>query len=226
MHALKIASPAIPARGSDDATMFALAPVSLWLNDFSGVKILLEQWREVGVKSLRQHLSDDVERLETCARLIRVVDVNRKTLSLFEAEDYPRLIANLNNIFRDDMLVAYLEELVQLWEGQTEFSSNTVNYTLSGRRLNVQLKGKILPGFEDDWARVLVAIEDVTDRESARDSLAASEAYARGLFHHSPVSLWVEDFGAIKLLIDELRACGIVDFRTFTADLLISTNLR
>jgi diguanylate cyclase (GGDEF)-like protein len=216
MHALKIASPAIPARGSDDATMFALAPVSLWLNDFSGIKILLEQWREAGVKSLRQHLSDDVERLETCARLIRVVDVNRKTLSLFEAEDYPRLIANLNNIFRDDMLVAYLEELVQLWEGQTEFSSNTVNYTLSGRRLNVQLKGKILPGFEDDWARVLVAIEDVTDRESARDSLAASEAYARGLFHHSPVSLWVEDFGAIKLLIDELRACGIVDFRTFT----------
>jgi diguanylate cyclase (GGDEF)-like protein len=216
MPALKIASPVLPARADDDATMFALAPVSLWLNDFSGVKILFEEWREAGVKSLREHLGEDVERIKTCARLIRVVDVNRKTLTLFEAEDVPRLIANLDDVFRDDMLVTYVDELVQLWEGRTEFSSNTVNYTLSGRRLDVQLNGKILPGFEDDWARVLVAIEDVTDRASARSSLAASEAYARGLFHHSPVSLWVEDFSAIKQLIDEVRACGIVDFRTFT----------
>jgi diguanylate cyclase (GGDEF)-like protein len=215
MHALKIASP-LPARENDDATMFALAPVSLWLNDFSGVKILFEEWREAGVKSLREHLSEDVGRIKTCARMIRVVDVNRKTLTLFEAEDVPRLIANLDDVFRDDMLVAYLDELVQLWEGRTEFTSNTVNYTLSGRRLDVHLNGTILPGFEDDWARVLVAIEDVTDRESARSSLAASEAYARGLFHHSPVSLWVEDFSAIKQLIDDVRACGIVDFRTFT----------
>jgi diguanylate cyclase (GGDEF)-like protein len=213
MHALKIASAVLPARQDDDATMFALAPVSLWLNDFSGVKVLFEEWR--GVTSLREFLNEDLERVKTCARLIRIVDVNRKTLTLFEAEDVVRLTANLDSVFRDDMLVTYLDELVQLWEGQTEFSSNTVNYTLSGRRLDVQLKGKILPGFEDDWARVLVAIEDVTDRESARTGLAASEAYARGLFHHSPVSLWVEDFSAIKQLIDEVRACGIVDFRTF-----------
>jgi diguanylate cyclase (GGDEF)-like protein len=216
MHALKIASPALPARQDDDAAMFALAPVSLWLNDFSGVKILFEEWREAGVTSLRAHLSDDVGRIKACASLIRVVDVNRKTLTLFEAEDVARLMSNLDIIFRDDMLISYLDELVQLWEGRTEFSSNTVNYTLSGRRLDVQLNGKILPGFEDDWARVLVAIEDVTDRESARSSLAASEAYARGLFHHSPVSLWVEDFSSIKQLIDNVRACGIVDFRTFT----------
>jgi diguanylate cyclase (GGDEF)-like protein len=216
MHALKIASPVLPARQDDDATMFALAPVSLWLNDFSGVRILFEEWRGSGVTSLREFLSEDLERVKACAGLVRIVDVNRKTLTLFEAEDVVRLTANLDSVFRDDMLATYIEELVQLWEGRTEFSSNTVNYTLSGRRLNVQLNGKILPGFEDDWARVLVAIEDVTDRESARSSLAASETYARGLFHHSPVSLWVEDFSAIKQLIDEVRACGIADFRTFT----------
>ena len=216
MQALKIASPTLPIREDDDATMFALAPVSLWLEDFSGVKFLFEEWRRAGVKSLREFLNEDTERVKTCAGLIRIVKVNQKTLSLFEAEDVIRLTANLDSVFRDDMLVTHLEELAQLWEGQTEFSSNAVNYTLSGRRIDVQLKAKILPGFEDDWARVLVAIEDVSDRESARRSLAASEAYARGLFHHSPVSLWVEDFSTIKQLIDEIRACGIVDFRTFT----------
>jgi len=200
----------------DDANMFALAPVSLWLEDYSGVKIQFESWRSRGVTSLREFLLEDVERVRACANLIRVVKVNRKTLALYEADDVFRLTANLDRIFRDDMLIAHLDELVQLWDGRTEFSSHTVNYTLSDRRLDIQLNGTILPGHEADWSRVLVAIEDVTERETARRSLAESEIYARGLFHHSPVSLWVEDFGVIKQLLDGVRACGIVDFRTFT----------
>ena len=60
--------------------------------------------------------------------------------------------------------------------GATSSSANTVNYTLSGRRLDIQLRGAILPGYEDDWERVLVAIEDVTERESARRGSRAERA--------------------------------------------------
>ena len=200
----------------DDANMFELAPVSLWLEDYSGVKVQFEAWREAGVTSLRDFLIEDPERVKTCANLIRIVKVNRKTLTLYGAPDLVRLVANLGDVFRDDMLVTHLDELVQLWEGRSEFFSHTVNYTLSGRRLDIQLNGSILPGYEDDWARVLVAIEDVTERESARRSLVDSEQYARGLFQHSPVSLWVEDFSAVRQLIEEVKACGITDFRVFT----------
>ena len=91
-----------------------------------------------------------------------------------------------------------------------------MNYTLSGRRLDIQLKGSVLPGHEDRWDRVLIAIEDVTEREAARRQLSTSETYARGLFEHSPVSLWVEDFSAVKQLLDDVRRQGISDFRVFT----------
>jgi diguanylate cyclase (GGDEF)-like protein/PAS domain S-box-containing protein len=114
------------------------------------------------------------------------------------------------------MLKSHIEELVQLWEGRTEFFSHTVNYTLSGKRLDIQLKGTVLPGYEDSWERILIAIEDVTERETARRRLSMSEDYARGLFEHSPVSLWVEDFGSVKQLLDDVRAQGISDFRIFT----------
>jgi len=216
MQASRAAPAAMASPRDDDANMFELAPVSLWLEDYSGVKVQFEAWREAGVTALRDFLLEDPERVKTCANLIRIVKVNRKTLSLFEAPDMVRLVASLADVFRDDMLVTHLDELVQLWDGRREFFSNTVNYTLSGRRLDIQLNGSILPGYEDDWARVLVAIEDVTERESARRKLLVSESYARGLFQHSPVSLWVEDFSAVKQLIDEVRACGITDFRVFT----------
>ncbi|MBA1156501.1 sensor domain-containing diguanylate cyclase [Microvirga mediterraneensis] len=201
---------------ADDAEMFELAPVSLWLEDYSGLKELLSQWREAGVTSLREYLLEDTARVEACSSQIRVIKVNRKTLSLFEAEDLPQLVSNLGRIFRNDMLKTHIEELVQLWEGRTEFFGNTVNYTLSGKRLDIQLRGSVLPGHEDRWDRVLIAIEDVTERETARRQLAASEIYARGLFEHSPVSLWVEDFSSVKNLLDDVRRQGITDFRVFT----------
>jgi diguanylate cyclase (GGDEF)-like protein len=204
------------AQGGDDANMFELAPVSLWLEDYSGLRTLFEAWRAAGISDLRAYLSEDLTRVKLCASKLKVLKVNAKTLALFEVADVEQLVDNLGRILRDDMLLTHLEELVQLWEGKTEFFSDTVNYTMSGRRLDIQLKGAILPGHETSWSRVLVAIEDVTDRESARRRLAVSEDYARGLLQHSPVSLWVEDFSKVKQLIDEARMRGIVDFRVFT----------
>ncbi|MGH6925535.1 MAG: diguanylate cyclase domain-containing protein [Propylenella sp.] len=203
------------ARG-DDAEMFDLAPVPLWLEDFSGLKALFAEWRKAGVRDLPEYLREDPLRAKQCAERIGLVKVNRRTLELFEAADLPHLVANLHKLFRDDMLKTHGEELAQLWSGRREFFSNTFNYTLSGQRLDIELRGSILPGHEESWDRVLVSTVDVTERESARRRLAASELYARGLFEHSPVSLWVEDFGRVKLLLEEVRERGITDLRVFT----------
>ena len=199
-----------------DGQIFDVAPVALWEEDYSGLKALFAEWREAGVTDLRAFLREDLSRVKLCSSRLRVLKVNRKTLSLLEAESLEDLVANLDKVFRDDMLHSHIDELVQLWNGQTDFTSHAVNYTLRGKRLDIQLKATILPGYEDSWERVLVATEDVTERETARRSLADSEEYARGLFHHSPVSLWVEDFSSVKRLIDEIRFKGILDFRVFT----------
>jgi diguanylate cyclase (GGDEF)-like protein len=202
--------------GRDDAAMFELAPVSLWLEDFSEVKALFRMWRRDGVTSLRHYLHANPAKVKECLDRIRVLQVNRRTLELFEARDLDHLVGNLGNVFRNDMFKTHIEELDQLWNDCTQFQSQTVNYTLGGRRLDIQLQGSIVPGYEESWERVLVAIDDVTERENARRWLAISEQYARGLFEHSPVSLWVEDFSSVKRLLDEVRAQGIVDFRVFT----------
>ncbi|MCB1501762.1 MAG: diguanylate cyclase [Bauldia sp.] len=205
-----------PVVAFDDAEMFQLAPVSFWLEDFSGVKQLFDGWRADGVTDLASHFRDDPTRVRACSERIRVIKVNQRTLRLFEAADFDDLVANLGRVFRDDMLDRHVEELTALWDGETEFSSYSVNYSLSGRRMDIQMTGRVLPGSEESLERVLIAIEDVTEREQARREQARSENYARGLFDHSPVSLWVEDFSAIKRLLDEIRERGIDDLRIFT----------
>lgn len=198
-----------------DAAMFERAPVSLWLEDYSALKHLFDRWRRDGVTDLRAYLMADRSRVAQCSKCLRVLKVNQRTLALFEAADLQQLVDNLDRVFRDAMFEQHVDELCQLWAGQTHFSSTTVNYSLTGRRIDITLHANVLPGSEATWSRVLIAIEDVSDRATAQRELARSEAYARGLFEHSPVSLWVEDFSSVKRLLDEVRAVGITDFRAF-----------
>ena len=196
--------------------MFERAPVSLWLEDYSGLHALFERWRTEGVTDLRAFLSADHDRVAACSQQLKVVRVNRRTLELYGATDQQHLTDNLQRVFRDAMIEPHINELVALWDGQLRFASQTVNYTLAGDALDILINGSVLPGHEADWSRVLVAIEDITQRTRAERSLSQSERYARGLFADSRVSLWVDDFSANKGLIDDVRAQGIDDFRVFT----------
>ncbi|CAM2141438.1 diguanylate cyclase [Pararobbsia alpina] len=195
---------------------FDVTPTSLWLEDYSELRALFERWRADGVTDLRRFLEDDTRRVAECSACIRVLKVNQRTLSLYAATSQDELVSRLDHVLRDDMLEAHVDELVQMWEGGPSFQSKSVNYALDGRRLDILLKGVILPGHEDKWDRVLVAVDDITELEDARRRTAMSEAYARGIFEYAPVSLWVEDFEAVKDLLEELRDRGITDLRTFT----------
>lgn len=200
---------------ADFENMFALAPVSLWLEDYSALKQLFDRWRAEGVTDLQAYLVQDRTLLQQCTTCLKLIQVNRRTLELFAAASQEALEAGLDQVFRGDMHDAVVYELSQLWEGRLEFSSQTVNYALDGRRLDVHIRARILPGHEDDWSRVLVSLEDITEQVLRTRQLQRSEQYARDLFEHSPVSLWVEDFSAIKRLLDGVRAQGIEDFKTF-----------
>jgi hypothetical protein len=56
-----------PAAPFDHDEMFALAPISLWLEDFSGVKALFDDWRKHGVTDLREHFRDHPQLVKSCS---------------------------------------------------------------------------------------------------------------------------------------------------------------
>jgi diguanylate cyclase (GGDEF)-like protein/PAS domain S-box-containing protein len=200
---------------SDDlyADLFELAPVSLWIEDYSGLKRLFERWRAEGVSDLRAHLRARPGLITDCARQLRILRVNQHTLALYGAHSLQHLNDHLHLVLRDDMLSAFVEELGQLWDGQLKLTTQTINYTLGGERLHMRLNACIVPGHEADWDRVLIALENVTERQHAED-------YARSLFEHSPVSLWSMDFGAVRKLVDQPSSLRKLDDPALVAECL------
>ena len=204
-----------PTVGADFEHMFDLAPVSLWLEDYSGVRQLFARWRSQGVEDVVDFLTRHPERISDYGTSIRVLRVNQRTLTLFAAPDERTLVSSLYRVFCGDMAQHVMAEIAQLWSGIHEFDNQTVNYALDGRRLDVHVRGRVLPGYEACWSRVLVSLEDNTAEQRSRAALADSEQYARMLFEYSPVSLWVEDFSGVRQRLDALRSQGVGDLRAY-----------
>ena len=139
---------------TDFELMFESAPISLWLEDYSALKRLFDTWRAQGVVDLAAHLAQDPARVQLCAASLTVIKVNRQTLKVFAAESQQALIDRLSEVFRDDTMAQISQELNYLWQGQLEFSNQTVNYALDGRRIDVQIHVRVLQGYEDTWERV------------------------------------------------------------------------
>lgn len=198
-----------------NSPLFELIPIPMWLEDLSELKLLFDQWQAQGITDLKSYLFADQARLIYCAEKIKIIKVNQETLDLFEAESQQHLSENLHRFFRDDMLNFLLVELIHLWEGKTQFSNTVVNYSLTGKRLDLQFRALLLPGHEHDLSAVLVTTQDVSEHRNLQRMEQQNRLLAEGMFQYSPASLWVEDFSRIKAKLDHLRNIGIDDFRTF-----------
>ena len=177
-----------PGAGMPD--FFEATPMALWLEDYGDLHAQFERWRAEGVTDLRSWLLQDRDRLRQCAGLIRILRVNRQALSLFGARTQSELMDRLADVLRDDTFEGLAGELDQLWRGHGGFHSQTVNYTLDGRRLDLSLKAVVLADDDRCWDRILVAMEDVTPLQEARRRAQASARDAREFFQQAPVSLW------------------------------------
>lgn len=162
---------------SDFEQIFELAPVSLWLEDYSGIRALFDTWRAEGVSDLAAMFRTHPERLRQCAHSLMVLRVNQRTLAMFEAPSQHELLGQLDRLFRDDSLPMFAHEMQQLWDGHLALANATVNYTLSGRRLDIHLEARVLAGHEATWKRVLVSLQDVTARKRDEARLAYLSAH-------------------------------------------------
>lgn len=161
--------------------LFALSPVSLWVEDFSEVKAMLDEVRNQGITDFRTFVDVHPEFVFSCMERIRVIDVNQQTLTLFGATSKDELLARLPEVFRDEMNRSFSEQLLDCWNNVLFQSRETLNYSLRGDPINLHMQWAVLPGHEADWDLVQVALTDISARKKA-------EAYLEYLGKHDALT--------------------------------------
>jgi diguanylate cyclase (GGDEF)-like protein len=195
--------------------LFEYAPISLWEEDFSAIKQLFDRLHAQGVMDLMGYFDEHPNDVEASMALLKVVDVNRQTLAMYGAETREELILHLKDIFRDEMRIHFKKELLALWQGDLSWSGEGLNYTLQGEPFDIQMYFRLLPGSEETFSRILIAVENITARKQAERALQKSELRFRDLFDYAPISLWEEDYSALKNYFDGLRQQGVADLRVY-----------
>jgi diguanylate cyclase (GGDEF)-like protein len=199
--------------------LFESSPISLWEEDYSAIKAFFDSLRAQGVTDFQEYLADHPETALHCAGLIKVLDVNQKTLELFGASNKGQLLNNLGQIFRDEMGAHFAKELTDLWNGKLSYCREGINYSLAGEPIQIQLDFRVMPGHEDDFGWVLVAIQDITARKKAEEYLrylgthdALTGVYNRAYFEETifrldanerrPISVVIADLNGLKYVND------------------------
>lgn len=155
-------------------SMFESSPVSLWEEDWSGVKSRLDQIVASGVKDLSAYFESHFDDVIECVRLVKVLDVNRATLELCRAADKAQLLAGLPTIFNEDTLTTFVHELVAIGHGATSYEEVSTISTIHGEPLDVMFRIAVSAGCERTWERCFVSLVDITDRKRAEDELRRS----------------------------------------------------
>jgi diguanylate cyclase (GGDEF)-like protein len=164
---------------TDFRSLYDLAPVALFVEDYQQLNAHFAELRARGVVDLREYLLADSERVAHCVRCIDLLSVNQKSLSLFRASSIEVIKSNFSTILGEGSSRSFIVELEALWRGELGFSNQTVNYSLEGDRLDVMVHGRVMPGHEHDWSRVMVAVDDITARvraEKLLDHLATHDS--------------------------------------------------
>ena len=161
--------------------LFERSPVSLWEEDFSAVKVAIEQLKRERVQEFNRYFDEHPEAVAHCLALIRVLDVNYATLNLFRATSKDELLGNLSKVLTASAYDIFRQELIAIAEGQTVFESEGQNCTLAGETIDIYLRWSAAPGHEDTLSKVFVSIVDITERKRNEARLQMQTAQAEAL---------------------------------------------
>lgn len=191
-----------------DLRIFDLSPIPMWIQDYSGVKKVFEQWQAEGITNIRAYLMEQPNRMLPCLATIQTLRINQSTLKLYEASNLEEILSNFAKFHFEDITHPQVTFFMDLWEGIPDCVFAPMNYTCSGKQIDVQLKANIVPSYENTWEKILLTTEDISPYQNAR-------RYAESLFTYSPSPIWIQDYSQIKQHFQVLRQNKISDLKHY-----------
>jgi diguanylate cyclase (GGDEF)-like protein/PAS domain S-box-containing protein len=173
--------------------LFDETPIAILEEDFSTVKRFLLGLQKKGIRDIPAYLSKNSEELKRCVNLVRITDINKAAIRLFNARSKKEVLMHFGHIVRDESYNAFLQQLENILEGKTFYEQEVINYNLSGKKLHLILHWAAVPGTEADLNRVIISLEDITERKLAEVALRGSEQKFRGVLEQSHDTILVTD---------------------------------
>lgn len=123
---------------------------------------------------------------------------------------------NLDVLIAPEEQLSTAKSLTENVINQVKISHTGIRKQKNGNLVNVEIFG-VPVMVNGNEVGVLGLYRDISNQIKAEKILLESEMRYRSLFEDSPISLWEEDFSAMKLEIDRFKSMGVKNFHEFFA---------
>jgi PAS domain S-box-containing protein len=164
--------------------LFEKSVVPIIEEDFSEVKLYFDKLRKRGVRDFRKYFTKYPERAAQCVSMVKIRDVNRTSIQFFGARDKSDLITDLARFFAKGSYQFFIEEIIVLAEGKSEFECDMPVKIHGGQERFIHLRLHVVPDKTDTLSQVLVSWIDITDRMKYEEELRKSGETLRRLNMH------------------------------------------
>jgi len=145
--------------------LFEYSAIPIWREDYSEVKKYFDKMKSSGITDFRTYFDEHKDEVNHLASLIKVVEINQKSVEFFGAEKKDDVIKNILFYYNEESLKIFKEELIVLAEGGKRFESEMPRRTLSGNMKIIYFHLSVISGYEDTLSNVLVSFIDITERK-------------------------------------------------------------
>ncbi len=175
-------------------TLFDHIPISVWIEDWSAVKSVIDQLQTEEIENFSSHFRTDKALTERLAQKTSILNVNAKTLQMYRATGQKEfgLFAN-NNFLTDDKYPAYCDTLAAFARGEPHCVVSSWEKTLDGDDIYVRDTVFIADEYHDTWAQVVHTKEDITSRKQTEVELEETLSWLEEAQRIGRVGHWVWD---------------------------------
>jgi signal transduction histidine kinase len=144
--------------------LFEHSPIPQAVMDYSAVKERFDRWRAEGIADFRAFFESRPDQVRWCAQAARLRESNAARDRFFDGENLAQDPEYLPLMFQDASWPVFREVLATLAGGATAFHGEMPLRGRGGALRVVSLALSVSPGHEATLGRVLVSVQDLTER--------------------------------------------------------------
>ena len=158
--------------------MFEAAPISIWEENWSAVKEMIDGLARRGIADWDKYFRDSPDDVVRAVGLVDTVAVNRATRDIYRAPDLDAIISfTRGKTMSAERLEIMRRQLVAFAGGRTSIAFDANEHRLDGAEIITRIRAVVPAEHRATWSLVLTTIEDITERERAKRR--AVEAHER-----------------------------------------------
>lgn len=178
--------------------LFENSPIAIMEQDYSETKSYIDHLKATGIIDFKKFLDDNPEEVLKLMTKTKVMDVNKKTVEVYKANNKEDLIRNMNQLsdnveknITDEVFLYNKREFLSFIEGKTNYESEIASRTFTADTIYLYARTSIMPGFESTWSKIIVTLIDITEKKIAEEKLKESEEKFKTLADQSLMGIFI-----------------------------------